>query len=135
MNNDLISRSKLIETIIDPLNVNDAAKNDWYEGYYQAKNEDVEIIKAQQPVDAIVTTVEPNQLTQDLINKVNVNVGLAQPIKDEEPQGKWIGNAFGEHHCNRCGHPALWEEEPDDYYEVQSKFCPNCGARLENSEE
>lgn len=48
----------------------------------------------------------------------------------KRPQGEWIGNAFDEHHCNRCGHPALWEEEPDGYYEVQSRFCPNCGADM-----
>lgn len=38
---DLISREALKETITEPLNVNDAGKNDWYEGYYTAKNEDV----------------------------------------------------------------------------------------------
>ena len=53
------------------------------------------------------------------------------PTVSERPQGEWVGNAFDEHHCNRCGHPALWEEEPDGYYEVQSRFCPNCGAKME----
>ena len=48
----------------------------------------------------------------------------------EKPQGEWIGNAFDEHHCSKCGHPALWEEEPDGYYEVQSKFCPACGLPM-----
>ena len=33
--------------------------------------------------------VETNEMTQDLIDKVNVNVGLAQPIKDERPQGEF----------------------------------------------
>ena len=54
---------------------------------------------------------------------------------EERPQGEWIGNAFDEHHCNRCGHPALWEEEPDDYYEVQSNFCPHCGAKMKGGAE
>lgn len=49
---------------------------------------------------------------------------------EEAKEGEWIGNAFDEHHCNRCGHPALWEEEPDGYYEVQSRFCPNCGLPM-----
>jgi hypothetical protein len=53
---------------------------------------------------------------------------------EERPHGEWIGNAFDEHHCSRCGHPALWEEEPDDYYEVQSRFCPNCGACMQKEE-
>lgn len=56
-------------------------------------------------------------------------------ILDKRPQGEWIGNAFDEHYCNRCGHPALWEEEPDDYYEVQSRFCPNCGADMKGGKE
>lgn len=33
-------------------------------------------------------TVEVDEMTQDLINKVNVNIGLAKPIKDERPQGE-----------------------------------------------
>lgn len=52
----------------------------------------------------------------------------------KRPEGEWVGNAFDEHHCNRCGHPALWEEEPDGYYEVQSRFCPNCGARMQEGD-
>lgn len=48
----------------------------------------------------------------------------------DRPKSEWVGNAFDEHHCKRCGHPALWEEEPDGYYEVQSRFCPNCGADM-----
>lgn len=57
------------------------------------------------------------------------------PTVEERPQGEWVGNAFDEHHCNRCGYPALWEEEPDDYYEVQSRFCPNCGADMKGENE
>ena len=53
----------------------------------------------------------------------------------ERPQGEWVGNAFDEHHCNSCGHPALWEEEPDGYYEVQSDFCPYCGADMRGGAE
>ena len=47
---DPISRSALKETIVEPLNVNDAGKNDWYEGYYTAKNEDVYYIDNAPPV-------------------------------------------------------------------------------------
>ena len=35
-------------------------------------------------------SVEVDEMTQDLINKVNVNIGLAKPIKDERPQGKYV---------------------------------------------
>lgn len=60
---------------------------------------------------------------------------LNKKLSEERPQGEWVGNVFNEHHCNRCGHPALWEEEPDDYYEVQSRFCPNCGADMRREKE
>lgn len=67
----------------------------------------------------------------DCKNCDGYEAGYSAGVRDtERPQGEWIGNAFDEHHCNRCGHPALWEEEPDDYYEVQSRFCPNCGADM-----
>jgi len=112
MNNDLISRSKLVETIIDPLNVNDAAKNDWYEGYYTAKNEDVEIIKSQPSVDAIVNTIEVR------------------------PQGKWINhrNDYGHNiaDCSVCGKAMQWHDEDEDGV---PRYCWYCGARMENSEE
>jgi len=55
--------------------------------------------------------------------------------EEERQQGEWIGNAFDEHYCNKCGHYALWSEEADGYYEVQSDFCPNCGANMRGDKE
>ena len=52
----------------------------------------------------------------------------------ERPHGEWHGNNFDEHSCPLCGHAALYEEEPDGYYEVQSNFCPNCGADMRGKE-
>lgn len=49
---------------------------------------------------------------------------------EERPHGEWKGNNFDEHYCSLCGHSALYEEEPDDYYEAQSDFCPNCEADM-----
>lgn len=82
----------------------------------------------------------PDMYGTDVVNAINrikkgtpVSAELAtnlQPTCKLLQQGEWIGNAFDEHHCSRCGHPALWEEEPDGYYEVQSRFCPNCGADM-----
>ncbi len=55
---------------------------------------------------------------------------LAIKALEDRSQGEWKHNNFDEHYCNKCGHYALWSEEADDYYEVQSNFCPNCGADM-----
>lgn len=49
---------------------------------------------------------------------------------EERLRGKWEHNKFDEHYCNKCGNFALWLEEADGYYEVESNFCPNCGADM-----
>lgn len=59
---------------------------------------------------------------------------LAIKVLEERPQGEWKHNNFDEHYCNKCGHYALWSEEADGYYEVQSNFCPNCGADMREKE-
>ena len=53
----------------------------------------------------------------------------------ERPQGEWKVNNYGEHICPICGHYALYDEcQDNDYYEVQSNFCPECGADLRGKE-
>lgn len=59
---------------------------------------------------------------------------LAIKALEERPTGEWKHNNFDEHYCNKCGHYALWSEEADGYYEVQSNFCPNCGADMRKGE-
>lgn len=74
-------------------------------------------------------TVEPNQLTQDIIDKVNVNIGLAQPIKDVRPQGEWIrtgslGNGNAHYECSKCHYG-------DEHAESQEvPYCWHCGASM-----
>jgi len=69
-------------------------------------------------------TVETNEMTQDLIDKVNVNVGLAQPIKDERPQGVWIKERTSPHgtryRCDNCNKVSARGEN----------FCSKCGADM-----
>ena len=70
-----------------------------------------------------VPAVELDEMTQDLIDKVNVNVGLAQPIKDDRPQGKWIVKSNGNtnyYACDKCGSAG----------DIQDKFCRECGAAM-----
>lgn len=52
-------------------------------------------------------------------------------VQSQRPQDEWKVNKYGEHFCPKCGHYALYDEEQDnDYYEVQSNFCPECGADM-----
>lgn len=80
-------------------------------------------------------TVEPNQLTQDIIDKVNVNIGLAQPIKDARPQGKWIKifeNPFTNGYvCSFCGHKIQVTEQ----FLPKVTECEVCGADMRGEEE
>ena len=74
-------------------------------------------------------TVDIDEMTQDLINKVNVNIGLAKPIKDERPQGEWIEKqetpASVSYHCSICN----MEDLPI------TPYCPWCGAKMKGGTE
>ncbi len=151
MNNDLISREALKEAISTSDKfacLSDTRLVPFYE-LPNAEEDYVPYVHLSDIVKAInnAPTVEPElvyvakftfdedklkELTDDIVERIK-NGEIV--VKDERPQGEWIGNAFDEHHCNRCGHPALWEEETDDYYEVQSRFCPNCGADMKGGAE
>ncbi len=52
------------------------------------KAKESEIVKAYTKGFDTGIEIVKNEMTQDLIDKVNVNVGLAQPIKDERPKGE-----------------------------------------------
>ena len=86
-------------------------------------NEALEILKTEWDINAEIFDTNFHEA-----------LALAIKVLEARPQGEWIGNAFDEHHCNKCGHYALQEEEPDGYYEVQSNFCPNCGADMREKE-
>ena len=100
MNNDLISRSELKKAVTK-----------WFidERYYN-------------PLD------KPENMTESMLLSF---INNAPAIKLERPQGEWKVNNYGEHVCPICGHYALYDEcQDNDYYEVQSNFCPECGADL-----
>jgi hypothetical protein len=114
---DLISREALKETIIEPLNVNDACKNDWYEGYYTAKNEDIMAIDNAPTVSFMIS---PDYVTE----LQNRNKELIKQLEEEtRPQGEWIDTGSGQE-CNKC-------HEIQYGYDSFRHFCPNCGARMQ----
>ena len=111
MNNDLISREALKKAIEEYK----------YCGFYDKL---IEVIDN-------APTVEINEITQDLIDKVNVNVGLAQPIKDERPQGEWIDNKVAFYHvCSECGACVTEVLYKIFLCEGELNYCPNCGADM-----
>ena len=73
-----------------------------------------------------------NAPTVDMNTKLSVAYlkGRRQGQSEERQTAEWKHNNFDEHYCNKCGNFALWSEEADGYYEVQSNFCPNCGADM-----
>lgn len=90
MNNDLISREALKKAIKEKLGI-------YIDG--TLNNRLLFDIIDKTP------TVEVDEMTQDLINKVNVNIGLAKPIKDERPQGdlaEKLKDRIEESVCDYC---------------------------------
>ena len=121
MNNDLISRSALKEEIIK----------------LQKAEQNITPLAISISFDNLKTlinnapTIEINEITQDLIDKVNVNVGLAQPIKDERPQGEWIDNKVAFYHvCSECGACVTEVLYKIFLCEGELNYCPNCGADM-----
>lgn len=97
MNNDLISREELKKALQSELNnIQPLSDTNYYVGVKQGLKFAETVIDNAPTVENITIfcenadekTVEDlkNELTQDLINKITVNAGLAQPIKEEIPQ-------------------------------------------------
>ena len=77
-------------------------------------------------------TESMNEIIDNASTAIAVDFGVAgrDTTIYSRPHGEWKHNNFDEHYCNKCGNFALWSEETDDYHEVQSNFCPNCGADM-----
>ena len=66
------------------------------------------------------------------------NSGYAEGLKAQRPQGKWIENYSGYgvyYRCSNCHKlPPNYE---CDYKEgaIKTNFCPNCGAKMEETNE
>jgi len=67
-------------------------------------------------------------------------IGVLEEVPTIEPKrGTWIKNE-GRHgwHCSVCGEHDLyafsWNSDTGEN-ELQDRYCPNCGAQMERSEE
>lgn len=54
----------------------------------------------------------------------------ATPAIDAVPvvHGRWIEDNYGYFHCSECGFE--WDES-----EVTSKYCPDCGAKMDGGDD
>ena len=109
-----------------------AANNNGNEAYYledrmyAVADNGMVIILTADSYDEAIRKAKARQTVEQVTGKLQAS---------ERPQGEWEHNNFDEHYCNKCGNFALWSEEADGYYEVQSNFCPNCGAKMKGSTE
>ena len=66
--------------------------------------------------------------TEQVKELVELNKKL-QKLSEKRPQGKWIVrteyDGFVHAQCDQCG----------KFWDVETNFCPNCGAPMEGSEE
>ena len=55
-----------------------------------------------------------------------------QPAADVAPvrHGRWVNESFYTH-CSVCGNMAIYDKYGQ---EVESDYCPNCGARMDEKE-
>lgn len=122
---DLISREALKTTIIEPLNVNDACKNDWYEGYYTAKNEDIMTIDNAPTVTSF---------TLEDIEGIRAETIKMMKNRYERPQGEWIMQRHdldGQFYtCSICGRMIRVSPYVEDNETLKDyPFC-HCGADM-----
>ena len=48
---------------------------------------------------------------------------------EEQKQGEWIEDEFGNITCNKCNEIALFSNDDTEDY-MLSNYCPNCGAKM-----
>lgn len=122
---DLISREALKETIVEPLNVNDAGKNDWFEGYYTAKNEDVYYIDNAPPVPQVTVFTEnaDEKAIADLKSEL-------QNVIKSRPKGEWTVTKLQHGEDVTCPFCNARPTKSEYGYYLRDNFCHECGADM-----
>lgn len=55
------------------------------------------------------------------------------PTVDPEEHGHWVEDRYYNLKCSKCGERSLcyFDEEELEYFLCRSKYCPNCGAKMD----
>lgn len=87
-------------------------------------------VVSEKDIDDAPTITVDKVHSYDVGYSIGYDVGYSEGVKAERPQGKWIPNGDCSYRCSNCG---AW-----DYYDFQEKtfpkYCPNCGAKMKNTE-
>ena len=87
-----------------------------------------DLINKQAVIDAFYQYPNVNWTTLDVMEKIN-EVPSTQP-----EHGHWVEDCrYYDLKCSKCGERSLcyFDEEELDYYLCRSKYCPNCGAKMD----
>lgn len=75
---------------------------------------------------AILALVKRTHLTWESLKIINPMLDVLEELPSAERRGRW-DNGF----CSMCGEEALteWNDTGGEY--AFTKFCPNCGAKMD----
>lgn len=90
-----------------------------------------DLIDRQKTIDAV------NSVTSDYIEVAYESCALL-PIEPEWGKGEWIygedENMVDGYRCSQCGFFEPWDYKYRSINFIQQfRFCPSCGAKMENS--
>ena len=88
------------------------------------------------PVDADAITTD-FVVTNEATNAFRLYISYEQlknaPTIDLVKHGHWVDTDYYDLKCSKCGERPLYyfNEEELDYYLCRSKYCPHCGAKMD----
>lgn len=113
--------------------------------YYDLLADVVEAEEAQEPCEDCISRTELLKYNtvckdDDGINRFVVPTEVVRnlpPVQPIRPKGKWIFKN-GKYRCNVCEEKAIYRYSGSlsiTQTEILTKFCPNCGAKMESEVE